>query len=107
MFDTVTNTFGYNAKWTPSNEETEQSAKVLYKDATESQTLSEQDYNIEDPIMEYKKGDFLTLQQLVSEGIKEKVKIELTTGVFTEFIIRRIESKYDGKTILAFLNPPV
>jgi len=74
---------------------------------TDKHGLSDTDFDIERYKMEYKEQDFTGLKTLVdSADTIEKVQIELTTGVFTEFMVRRIERKYDGKTFIAFLNPP-
>lgn len=106
-FDVVTNTFGYAAKWAPSNDSAVQTAKVLYKDATENHGLSDQDYDLERYKMEYKSGDFVQLKGLVdAAGTNEKVQIETVEGVWLEFMVRRIERKFDGKTFVAILNPP-
>jgi hypothetical protein len=104
-FGIVSNTFGYTAKWTPSTGGNENTAIVLYKDATEAHGLSDVDYNIERFLMEYQYGDFKGLKQAVANGETERVSIELSDGLLKPFIVRRIETKYDGKTIVAFLNP--
>ena len=103
-FEIVTNTFGYPATWTPSNSETELSAKVLYKDATEKQGLGDIDFNDCRYLMEYKAGDFPGLVEMVQNvDNTETVKIETTVGTVLEFFVKNIETKYDGKTIIAFL----
>lgn len=106
-FDVVSNTFGYAAKWTPADGSAEKTAQVLYKDATEKLSLSDQDYDIERYKMEYKSGDFQGLKQLIdAAGTNETVSIETQNGIWLDFIVRKIETKYDGKTFIAFLNPP-
>jgi len=108
-FAIVTTTFGNAAIWVPSNSETgeEKKANVLYKDATEATGISDNDYNIERYVMEYQAGDFDGLKESVAKGGDEKVRIETEggTGVYLEFFVRRTERKYDGKTIVAILNP--
>ena len=106
VFTTVAKAFGYAAKWTPANSVEEKTAIVLYKDATEKHGLSDVDFNIARYVMEYMQGDFEGLKEAVATGnTTERVTIETTTGVFLEFVVRRTETKYDGKTIIAFLTP--
>jgi hypothetical protein len=107
VFDLTAKTFGYAATWIPSGSDQELTATVLYKDATEKHSLSDTDYNAERYVMEYKKGDFETLKEKVDNGELETVKIETTPENWLQFQVRRIETKYDGKTIVAFLNEPV
>ena len=106
-FDVVTTTFGYNATWTPANGGAAIAAKVLYKDATDKHGISDEDYEIERYKAEYKLEDFTGLKDLVdSADTMEHLQIELVDGVFTDFIVRQIKRKYDGKTFIAYLNPP-
>ncbi|HJT73278.1 MAG TPA: hypothetical protein VJ720_04645 [Chitinophaga sp.] len=106
-FDIVTSTFGYTASWLPSEGGPEQSATVLYKDATEKHELSNVDYIVERYVMEYKEGDFTGLKEAVARGENESVKIIVADTVTLLFMVRKTETKYDGKTITATLNPPV
>jgi hypothetical protein len=106
-FDVVTSTFGYNAKWTPANGGAEITAQVLYKDATDKHGLSDEDFEVERYKAEYKENDFAGLKDLVDAAdTMEHLQIELTAGVWTDFIVRHIKRKYDGKTFIAYLNPP-
>lgn len=106
-FDVVSSTFGYAAKWTPSGSAVEQTAQVLYKDATENHGLSDQDYDVERYKMEYKNGDFSGLKQAVDTADSiERVFIETIKDTWLEFMVMRIERKFDGKTFIAILNPP-
>jgi hypothetical protein len=57
--------------------------------------------------MEYKEGDFTGLKNAVARGDNESVKIIVNEDVTLLFLVRRTESRYDGKTIIAMLNPPV
>jgi len=104
-FAIVANTFGNAATWQPSAGGALVSATVLYKDATEKHGLSDVDFNIERYIMEYQRGDFEGLHEAVKNGDTERVTIETSEAVFLPFIVRRTETKYDGKTIVAYLNP--
>lgn len=106
-FDIVTSTFGYSASWLPSDGSSEQTAIVLYKDSTEKHPLSNVDYIVERYVMEYKEGDFVGLKEAVARGENESVKIVMDGAVTLLFMVRKTETKYDGKTIIATLNPPV
>lgn len=116
FFDAIGRIYGNTATWTPngfteefaedfgpSGDET-QTATVLYKDATAKQGLSDNDYNVERFVMEYKRGDFQGLKQSVERGFDERVFITTDEGITLEFFVKRIESKYDGKTMIAYLN---
>lgn len=105
-FDIVTNVFGNDASWLPKAGGPLQTATVLYKDATEKHGLGDVDYNIERYVMEYKAGVFPGLKESVTAGEMEKVSITTDQNITLEFFVRRIETKFDGKTIIAILNPP-
>lgn len=105
-FDIVTASFGDSATWHPFDNSPEQTAIVLYKDATSKHDLSNVDYDIEDYMIEYKMGDFEGLKESVGAGNNERVRMTKGNTTF-EFLVRRCISKYDGKTIIAYLNPPV
>jgi hypothetical protein len=104
-FDIVTSSFGDSASWIPSTGGAEYTALVLYKDPTEKHPMSDVDFNIERYIMEYKRGDFPGLKDSVDAGGIETVRI-IKRDVTLQFIVRRMSSKYDGQTMLAYLNPP-
>lgn len=106
-FDIVNHTFGYTATWTPSEGGDEQTAIVLYSDATDKHGFSNVDYNIERYVMEYKDGDLPGLKDAVTRGFDESVQIHVKDDVTLQCLVRRIETKYDGKTIKAILNPPI
>lgn len=105
VFDVCGAVFGNAATWTPSNGDEMQSATVLYKDPTEKHGLSDVDYNIERYQMEYLVSDFAGLKEAVGRGETERVVITNDDGLELTFIVRRTERKYDGKTIVAYLNP--
>lgn len=104
-FDIVTAIFGDAATWLPSVGGPQQTAEVLYKDATEKHHLSDNDFMIERYTMEYKYGDFDGLNVSVEKGENETVRI-VKRGVTLQFIVRRCTAKYDGQTMIAYLNPP-
>lgn len=97
MFNTVTKTFGYQATWQPSSGDL-QLADVLYKDATQTAKLLDQEYDPRNCMIEYKESDFVGLKSLVDASHEIKIKVnELDYGVM------KITSKYDGKTMIALL----
>lgn len=105
VFDVVGAVFGNTATWQPSAGGDLQSAIVLFKDPTEKHGLSDVDFNAERYQMEYWVNDFVGLKDSVTAGIVERVTIETDEGVSLQFLVRRIERKYDGKTIIAYLSP--
>ncbi|WP_153799070.1 hypothetical protein [Foetidibacter luteolus] len=120
-FDIVTQTFGYPAFWTPSQQDAfspeftgefgeyglepngeTQTAQILFKEPTEKFGLSDNDYEIDAYYMEYRKGTFLGLKSSVNAGSLETVTIETQDGP-TDFFVKGIKAKYDGRTIIATL----
>lgn len=104
-FKTVASTFGYAATWTPSQGGEQKSATVLYKDATEKHGLSNVDFESERYQMEFQKGDFDGMKEAVAAGENERVFIQTTETDNLQFVVQRTETKFDGKTIIAFLRP--
>lgn len=102
----VSGMFGVPATWQPSDNSPMQSAVILYKDATEKHKLSDVDFEIERYVMEYRNTEFIGLKKSMDEGGDEQVIIEVSKNIFLTFLVRRIETKFDGKTIIAYLNPP-
>ncbi|UAY56261.1 head-tail joining protein [Arachidicoccus terrestris] len=103
-FDVVTTTFGVLAKWIPKGGGEEKTAKVLYKDPTESQQIGNTDYDAPGYTMEYKKGDFEGLKERADDGILDTVSIEQRDGSFISFLIQNVKLKYDGRTMVAILH---
>jgi hypothetical protein len=66
LFDITTDTFGYNAEWTPLAGGVKQTARVHFKNPNEQ--VKEFGNLVYKPIiyrMEYKQGDFIGLYELV------------------------------------------
>lgn len=103
-FDVTTNTMGYPAAWTPSAGGPQQTAKVLYNDATEKYELSNMDFKPERWSMQYRYPHFIGLKQRVDENTVETVTITLPGGD-TDFNIRTVQTSFDGKTFTAYLQP--
>lgn len=103
-FEVVKAFDGKPATWVPSNNDPEQNAIVLFKTPTKKFELSDNDYSLEDIQMEYYESDFPNLFKSVADGNNEPVNITVSEGVVENFIVRRCEKKYDGKTIIATLT---
>jgi hypothetical protein len=95
MFDTVTNTMGYDAVWVPKAGGEHKTAKVLYNGPTEKERFFLADYDPDKLMMEYKDGDFPGLfESARSSKAPEVVQID---GI-GEFVVRSVKKKWDGKT---------
>jgi hypothetical protein len=103
-FDVLRVTFGYAATWVRQNA-AEVNAQVLYKAPTYKFDMNENDFTLERHTMEYYETDFPGLYDSVSDAGKEQIKIEVSTGVFETFVVKRCEKKGDGKTVIAILTP--
>ncbi len=99
-FDIVTNTMGYDATWTPSEGGDEQTARVLINNPTESKKMSIAEYDPYRWDMEYKKSDFLGLKDAV-----DKNNVEIVTINGADYYIRQVIAKWDGKTMVAAMEP--
>lgn len=103
-FDAVTHLMGYDAIWTNSVSGEILTARVAYKDPSEKQELSGIDsWNPSEPFMEYRKGFFTGLKDLVDSNVFQKVTID-TKGIF---YIREIQTKFDGDTFVARLSKEI
>jgi len=103
-FDVAANTMGYPATWQPAAGGPLQTATVLYKDDTQKYELSNMDYQPERWRMEYRYPFFAGLKESVDENTNETVTITLPGGD-TDFFVRKVESLFDGKTFIAYLEP--
>ena len=96
-FKTVQKTMGYPATWTPSAGGEEQTAIVLFKDATARAKLLEVEYDPRLILIEWQLGDFDNLVKAVrKQGSEEIIKVN-----DQQFGVLQIISKYDGKTYVA------
>jgi len=103
-FDVATNTMGYPATWQPVAGGPVKTATVLYNDDTEKYEISNMQY---DPFawrMEYRHPFFDGLKESVDTNVTEIVTITLPGGD-ADFNVRRVDSKFDGKTFTAYLEP--
>jgi hypothetical protein len=98
-FDVVTKTMGYVATWQPATGAL-QTAEVLYYNPDEKQNFSQVDFEPQVPYMEYRKGFF--------EGLKEAIdnkEVAVVTINNQSFDVLDVNTKFDGKTIVAKLQP--
>ncbi len=103
-FDISTNTMGYPAIWLPANGEPEQNAQVLYNDDTDKYEINSMAYDEKIWRMEYRHPYFKGLKKSVDSGVNEKISIELNTGC-KQFHVRKVDTKFDGITYVAYLQP--
>lgn len=104
VFDIMKPNFGCPATWIPSKNGPQVNATVLYSNPTEKLDISEQDYTLERFKMEYYEADLPGLFEGVQEARHERVTIEVSRGVFLDFVVKRCEKKGDGKTVIAYLT---
>lgn len=102
-FDMLRITFGYSATWLRSNAD-ELVKQVLYQHPTHKTEIDHNDFTLEQHRMEYYESDFPGLFESVEDAGTERVRIEVSAGVFESFVVKRCEKKGDGKTIIAILT---
>lgn len=101
VFATAGTVFGHVLTWTPSAGDDEITAKVLFQNPTESMKLAGIDYDPTLWRMEYSYEQLPGLKAAVdARGGAETVTIE---GV--DYYVRVVDTKYDGKTYIAQLQP--
>jgi len=104
MLDTVANTMGYAASWTPQAGGEAQTANVHYKDSTQKQEWLEQSsFKIYDYCLEYRKGQFVGLLESCEQGTVEVVTIVKDGNTLT-FNVQAVEARFDGSTLVAYLQ---
>ena len=100
-FGVVTGAMGFAASWTPAGGGDEQTARVLFQNPTEEMKIAEVDYDPGAWRMEYKIDDLPGLEDAANaRASKEVVIIEET-----EYYVRKVHRKFDGKTFIAELQP--
>jgi hypothetical protein len=104
MVDVTTATMGYAATWTPQGGGDAQVANVHYKDSTQKQEWLEQSsFKLYDYCLEYRKGQFVGLLESCEQGTTEIITI-VKNGNLLTFNVQAIEAKYDGGTLVAYLQ---
>ncbi len=103
LFETVQNLFGDEACWIPSDGSLQQSALGLYNcPQTKAQMGDTQkfDYSPYNNWFEYYQDQLPGLKTSVDKGETEQITINNQS-----FYVREVSPKYDGKTLVAFLEP--
>lgn len=100
-FDVITGTMGFAATWAPDGGGDEESATVLFQNPTEEMKIAGVDYDPGAWRMEYYLGDLPGLETAANaRASKEVIVIE-----GTEYYVRKVHRKFDGKTFIAELQP--
>lgn len=99
-FDTVATTMGYTCIWAPAAGGEEQTATVLYKDATEEQTLNGMQFTPYRFSMEWRKPFLPGLKESVDAGVTEFIGI-VDKG---NYLVRSVETLFDGINYKAHLE---
>lgn len=101
----VARTMGYTATWNPSNNSAQQTAEVLYSDATEEFEKIGEEVNYEpfDYRIEYSYLKLLGLKESVDDGGRETISILLPIGT-KRFYVEKVSKKADGCTLVAYLT---
>lgn len=98
-FNVAKKTFGYlNASWQRSGGDPV-FCDVLFKDPTETQKMLGVEYEPNTYIMEYLRGDFPGLYELVRNKRHQLIVID---GM--RYVTKWAETTYDGKTVKIHLN---
>jgi hypothetical protein len=101
LFDLTTQTFGYDASWTPvGGESPTQTGRVHFRRPTEKDVLTNGvEYMPFVFFMEYKEGVFTGLLDSVRNGVLETVTVN---GI--NHYVRSVGRAYDGETLQAHLE---
>lgn len=103
VFETTKAVFGYECSWTAQDKGGSYSGKVHFSNPTEALRTIGVEYDPTAWEMEYKDGDFPGLKERVDRrDSKERVNI-----AGTEYWVKQILTKFDGKTFVASLKPVV
>lgn len=99
VFGAVTDTFGYDASWQPSDASDFTTGRVLLKEPTNQSELGGIEYNPTTYIAEYHIPHFEGLKKAADEGRTETLTINNN-----EYYVRRVDAHWDGKTFIAILE---
>lgn len=108
-FSIVTNTMGYDAIWTPSDESPQQTARVLFKENSvkgrydvnyPKNEMDHRDYDPEVIRIEYHLGSFTGLKEAVDQKQDEKITINSV-----DYYASKVVGSVDGKNFIVDLLP--
>lgn len=92
--------YGDTVTWLPTGSEgVTNTCKVLFNRPTTPEQLAMTEYNPTCYLMEYREGDLPGLKESVDQNIQEFVTIKEV-----EYVVRRVDSKWDGYLYLAILD---
>lgn len=103
VFSTVQTLFGDAAVWVPSTGGASQIVSVLFNSPETKQSLGDVEKYEYSPYkfwIEYFIDQYTTLKANVDNGL-----IEIVTIKGIAYYVKEVSPKFDGKTIIAFLEP--
>jgi spore germination protein YaaH len=95
----VTTSMGYPAAWTPSAGGATQTATVLFNNPIQKAEVTDQDYGDISAKIEFLQGDFDGLYEAVRSSQNEIVTI---AGL--NYVCYKVGSKFDGKTVIIYIE---
>lgn len=100
-FGVIQDVMGFAATWTPAAGGDEKTARVLFQNPTEDMKLAGVDYAPDHWRMEYQIDDFPGLETAANR--RQSAEIVEIEG--TQYYVRKVSKKFDGKTFIADLQP--
>jgi len=98
-FGVVTDTFGYDATWQPSDGSDYQTGKCLFKEPTKQHELGDVEYTPYTYLAEYHKPAFDGLFEAVASGKDETITINQI-----DYYVRKVDAIWDGQSFRAILS---
>lgn len=100
-FDTVANLFADVATWLPSTGGPLQTTKVFFNKPSEVRKYETEDSFWQNSYSaEYREGIFTGLKALADAQTEE-----IMTVLGIDYYVRAVKTKFDGKTLVAYLEP--
>lgn len=99
-FDRVNNLYAHNATWEPSTGGALQTGMVLFADPTELMEVSDITFTPELIFAEFFDTNFIGLKSSVDNSAND----ETLTIEGTDYHVRYVRKKYDGRTHIAVLE---
>lgn len=98
-FGTVSDTFGYDCYWQPSDGSDGTTARVLLKEPTKATELGDIEYSPTTYIAEYHAPNLDGLKAAADDGKTETLAINNI-----DYFVRKVNAVWDGKTFQAILE---
>lgn len=102
-FDIINQVMGNKARWVDAAGNVLKEAIVLFNYPDGKKDIGDIEWSLENPRIEYKEGDFTGMKEAVYNGENVFVSIYMG-GVWREFQARNVKTKFDGKTVIAFIS---